>query len=331
MFKNVRTLLVLLASPLTAACSGDITSPLGSSEPAEASVSRSVSALTPAENPNSPYRAPNESFAAWTQRKGWAQKSRGATTFGVMTANVVDSRVAVVDADFTDVPVWSDADIKEEFRTARDDRFTYWPGDPGFPRRNTWLLLADGCYNRAELVASMAGDRGKEKPYKLFSFGHLRVESPHVLGGIVTWGYHVAPIVKSASSGTIYVLDPAMDPSTPLEWQDWLLRQVTDLNQVNVTVADSNAWGPGSPVTGGPNMRDESLAELHVTFLSSEWDYQQWIMGRDPEVILGDDPPWPHSWVHYFVGTSPSIVVDACTACIHGPAPLSQQCIQDCP
>ncbi len=209
----------------------------------------------------------------------------------LLAATVKNSQVAVAQADLSRVPVWSDANIKAHFDYSRDLRFQTASNNPNFQRRLTWLYPDDGCYARAELVCSKAAESGLTRPYKLFSFGNLAVRTTNHPNGQVSWWYHVVPVVKSASTNECLVLDAAIDPSKPLPWKDWLLKQVPALTSVKVTVADTNAYDPDSPVTGGANQVSTALSDQKYTFLQYEWD-RQVALGRDPNKVLGANPPW---------------------------------------
>jgi hypothetical protein len=254
-----------------------------------------TAALLSAENVNSARRDPSRDWKEYLEahKRMVAQAtSKGLLAAGsTQSATVYDSRVATTSANFSNVPVWSDSDINAQFKVTRNSRFMHATSDANFIRRASWLYPDDGCFARAELATSMIGDEGKVKPYKLFSFGNLVVSTNNSPSGSVSWWYHVVPVVKSASSGEVYVFDPAIDPSQPLAWQTWLLRQVTSLANVQVTVADSNAYAPSSPVTGGTNQRTSALSSMQSSYLGAEWSRQS-ALGRDPVLVLGDFAPW---------------------------------------
>lgn len=230
--------------------------------------------------------------------KDWKQYADAAKT-GVSAASrsssvaaasreVYDSRTDVANADLSKVPVWTDADIVTLFRATRDAR--YMVDDNNFIRRPSWLYPDDGCWVRAELAAIAAAEAGKPKPYKLFSFGNLTVATPNAPGGSVSWWYHVVPLVKN-TSGQAYVLDAAIDDTRPLPWKTWLLKQVPVLTDVEVTIADSNAYHPGSPTIGGDAPSKDSVVSDLSYYLSAEWSRQS-DLGRDPVTQLGYFPPW---------------------------------------
>ncbi len=243
------------------------------------------------EPPTSAYSAHRDAGKDWKQYAEASQSGLHATSRSLSTSSalgVYESRVAVAAADLSRVPVWTDAEITTLFRATRDAR--YMVDESGFVRRPSWLYPDDGCWVRAELAAIAAVEAGKPKPYKLFSFGNLTVSTPNAPGGSVSWWYHVVPIVKN-TSGQAYVLDAAIDPTRPLPWKTWLLKQVTTISDVEVTIADSGAYHPGSPVTGGTPPTKDSVAMDLSYYLSAEWARQN-DLSRDPVRVLGYSPPW---------------------------------------
>jgi hypothetical protein len=253
------------------------------------SSARSVVALERPANPYSAHREPNTDWKLYGDAANTkvAAATRSVST-QASTRYVYDSRVSVAAADLSKVPVWSDADITMLFRATRDARYMTDSGN--FVRRPSWLYPDDGCWIRAELAAIAAAEAGKTKPYKLFSFGNLTVSTPNAPGGSVSWWYHVVPIVKN-TSGEAFVLDAAIDATRPLPWKTWLLKQVPTLADVEVTIADSNAFHPYSPVTGATPPTKESAMQDMSYYLDAEW-YRQGDLGRDPVTALGYFPPW---------------------------------------
>lgn len=210
---------------------------------------------------------------------------------GTLAGTAQKNQVAVTQADLADVPVWSDADIAEHFEASRDLRFMTTADRPSFQRRLSWLYPDDGCFARAELVNAKAQEAGKVRPYRLFSFGSLTVQTTNHPRGRVTWWYHTVPIVKSAASREVMVLDAAIDPRKPIPWKDWLLKQVTNLDNVKVSVCDGNAYSPSSPCTGSAAQTSSALRSQQTGYLLREWD-RQVALARDPNQVLGNAPPW---------------------------------------
>lgn len=231
--------------------------------------------------------------AAERQRAGGASAQAAAAA-----ANVYDSRTTVANANFANVPIWSDADIIAQFAATRDTAYMTTAGDPRL-RRISWLYPDNGCYARAEQVGVRVAQAGKPRPYKLFAFGAsegLWVSTNNHPDGSVNWWYHVVPVVRN-SAGQPIVLDAAVSPCRPLHWKDWLalMGDLAYFDNVaggnGVTVADSTAYHPFSLVTGEPSHAQESLDDQIGEFLPAEWN-RQMELGRDPNVVLFATPPW---------------------------------------
>jgi hypothetical protein len=241
---------------------------------------------------NSPYRDPGKSLSQFMRE----YREACSPHIALAAPNVADSKVRMSSASFSNVPTWSDADILGQFNAIRDRRYMFGTSAPSVQRRISWMYPDDGCYTRAEQIVGQAGDAGKARPYKLFAFGSLRVYTPNTASGLITWWYHVVPIVKNGA-GEVIVLDPSIETCRPLRWKDWLALMTDNLSNFDlggewgVTVADPNAYVPGSLVTGEPSHRTESLNSQQGGFLNLEWN-RQVSLGRDPNVVLAASPPW---------------------------------------
>lgn len=283
----------------------------------------------------SAYRAPGRDWREYEQERMRNHAARAR--LGAVTALTVDqSKVRPSSANFSNVPYWTDAEIKTVFRALRDERFLAWTQESWFPRRISWMYPDDGCWTRAEVFAGAAKNRGLSKPYRLYSFGNLVVsgspnEDPTDNDSVVMWNWHVVPLVRSASSGMPYALDPAIEPTRPLPWQEWLLRQVPTLNDVWVVVADQNAYHPSSPVTGGPDRFADGLTAQQEQFGYLWYEsVRQNDLGADPNLVLGDYPPWRND--RFYVASStpaPLTIIPTCSTCT-GTDALSARCNADC-
>ncbi len=278
------------------------TSPVTGPAPAELVLPADPAAAKADIARNSAKRDPNRS---WREYAEAGQKlSAGTSLRAAAAASVYDSRTSVWSANTSNLPVWTDAQIWSLFRAARDNRHMSDSG--GFRRRPTWMYPDDGCWIRAELAAIAAVEAGLPKPHKLFSFGSLTVSTPNSPSGSVSWWYHVVPVVKR-TDGAVFVLDPAIDPTRPLGWGTWLLRQVTNLNNVEVTFADSGAYGPFDPVTGSTPPSKPTVISNMQGYMSPEWS-RQVALGRDPVVQLGYFPPWASAGKDFNADGKPDIV-----------------------
>lgn len=182
----------------------------------------------------------------------------------------------------------SHLDMQERFESIRDERFLITSDDPDFPRRISWLYPKDGCFARAALFNRNAFRMFIPVPNKVFAFGNLRVETNNSPQGVVGWWYHVAPIVQVGNEK--FVLDPAIDHEKPLSLKEWLSR-MGDPAKIKVAICGSGTYSPGDSCqkeTDGMELRAE-ITQKHYLELE-ERELRR--MGRDPEVELGDTPPW---------------------------------------
>lgn len=230
----------------------------------------------------------------------------GASSLGTGVVYEAKTDLATAAAYLAEAPTWTDAQIQAEFTKTRDARYLYDSDTPDFARRLSWLYPDDGCYARAEQVVEMAEDAGLAKPYKLFAFGPLVVDTPNHPYGSVSWWYHVVPVVKN-TAGEPIVLDAAINPCGPLAWKDWLATMVDDISVFDdlssgngVSVSDDAAYGPGSLVLDDPDGRGaeptvneiQSLSALQDGYLlDAEWARQSELR-REPAVWLGGASPW---------------------------------------
>jgi hypothetical protein len=215
---------------------------------------------------------------------------------------VHEARTGVGSLNFSSVPIWSDADIAAQFAATRDKRYITDALDPTpNPRRITWMYPQDGCFDRAEQVNVLIDQAGKTRPAKLFAFStnpKLHAVTNNDDHGFVEWEFHVVPIVRT-TAGQPIVFDAALSPCRPLNYKDWLLLMVSDLsvfdNYANggVTLANTWAYNPDSPVTGeAPHSREDWSYNSETYLVTQEYYVQSVLLGRDPNVVLGPSPPW---------------------------------------
>jgi hypothetical protein len=87
--------------------------------------------------------------------------------------------------------------------------------DPCIP----FLYPDDGCWARAhEMCRLLNSDRFVAQ--KTWIYGNLRVATTNNPNCVVTWGWHVAPIVLEKGTNQVYVIDPSISPA-PLKLADW--------------------------------------------------------------------------------------------------------------
>lgn len=196
--------------------------------------------------------------------------------------------------DFSEIPSWdalgeNDEVVQLAFETSRDERYLVLPERPSFLRRPSWLYPDDGCFARSALTAKKLQSWNYPRPFKLFAFGNLRVNTKNHPAGKVFWWYHVVPIISYR--GQVYVLDAAIEPTHPLFYLEWVDRMIANRNKIKLSVCNPYAYEPNSLCyQAGPNS-EKSAYSHQIYYLRREW---QRILNlrRNPEDELGDAPPW---------------------------------------
>ena len=82
----------------------------------------------------------------------------------------------------------------------------------------------DGCYARAHEMSYQL-DKKKIETAKIFATGLFRLDNGKAESGIVTWGFHVAPvlIVDDGKTKSLLVIDPSLFLE-PASVEDWLMK-----------------------------------------------------------------------------------------------------------
>lgn len=190
------------------------------------------------------------------------------------------------EASLRKVTEWESQDkLIEYFTFLRDLRFIRWNGRD---RRSSWLFPDDGCFARASLAVKNLLLNNVKAPDKIFAFGNLKFHTPNSGRGYVTWWYHVAPIVEV--HGEKYVLDPSIDPTTPLLLEDWISR-MGPLHKLKVSLCSSGTYGPKSNCSKITDGKELAALSAQGKYLNLEWN-RLIHLRRNPEKELGDFPPW---------------------------------------
>jgi len=221
------------------------------------------------------------------------QKALALTT----DSSVYNSRVAIKDIQTLPryrsnrLPTWSKDQLSAGFAALRDGLIkVQQPFSATANRRLTWLYPDDGCYSRAGMATFFL--EGYPRPLNVFLWGQLTVQSENAPVGktSVTWGYHVAPLIYAGES--LYVLDPAIDPSGPLSLDAWISRQSSSTD-LSINICAPGAWNPDAECDS-----DESPVVAAYTvlirgsFFNREWN-RQIERGRDPRIIFSKMyPDW---------------------------------------
>jgi len=196
------------------------------------------------------------------------------------------------------VPSWdvSPSDFDGFFDSARFDRYLEWDEQPEFKRRSTWLYPDNGCWYRAEIYVTLIVDfmtakfPGKKfaTPKKHFAFGDLAAKSSSIRGGIVRWGWHVAPLIR-LNDGKLYVMDPALNGDA-VHKEGWykLMMSEPDAKITGFVTCDTETYKTENSCFNAKQVDPQSLGCEIQGFLATEWE-RQIHLGRDPKIVLGDD------------------------------------------
>ena len=176
--------------------------------------------------------------------------------------------------------------MQERFEMIRDERFIEIENTK---RRISWLYPDDGCFARAAKFINKADEKNFAKPQRIFIFGNLTVKTDNHPNGEVSWWYHTAPIVRIADQ--VYVLDAAINPSAPLRVEDWILTQVDKIEDAKISYCSPHSHVPYSTCVDADESTDDVADSQQLTYLNYEWGRQE-TLGRDPEEVLGENPPW---------------------------------------
>lgn len=233
---------------------------------------RGPTGLSPVRPANTSYQEVAQSHETFSQYTGHKD------------ATVYAARKAFRDVDWQKVPEISFDELNKLFQHVRDRRFL--KDGKGRARRLTWLFPDNGCFARAEVMNDEAGKIGKVKPAKIFVFGNLQVHSDYHPDNLVTWWYHVAPVVRVGTE--VFILDPSMNQYKPLPVGEWVRLMNSD---VDVSICSPHSYDPDSFCEIKSGTQVHRAIQDEAFFMIEEWN-RVLDLGRNPEYDLGDFPPW---------------------------------------
>ncbi|MBL7478906.1 protein-glutamine glutaminase family protein [Legionella bononiensis] len=242
----------------------------------------------PSEPNISSKRSPHEPFAQALKR---VQASVSAVQSNSLIARdtPIGKKVPIKQMDFTLVPtVVAYDEMMTLFKVVRDTRFLFTDDNPEFERRISWLYPDDGCFARAALSIIKLEKENLLKPAKIFAFGDLILQTSYSPDGYVSWWYHVSTAVNYM--GSIYILDPALNPAGPLLVDEWYSKMGNEM-ELSGVICSSYTYGPFDNCYQVSGTSDERAIKDESRYLGLEWDRIS-SLGFDPITLLGNNPPW---------------------------------------
>ena|GEM_PF-1706352 len=243
----------------------------------------------------------------------WRAASAGSSKFPNIFETTVDwnneiARKKLLKA----VTAWPDyKTIQTNFEKIRDLRYFQDEKQQGFSRRISWLYPDDGCWTRSSaVIKDLFGPISNianqfSRPAKVFAFGNLCANTANSPSGKVTWWYHTAPIIRDKQTDQSYVLDPSIDSGKPITIEKWMeaisahegacKSETAYVSQFNI--CDGYGTGPYNSChePSKVDFATESMAVLGQSSYRSYERVRQSELGRDPNAVLGTEPPWEHS------------------------------------
>lgn len=243
-------------------------------------------------------RAPDETFQQALNR---AETDR-ADQMIFIRDTPIKRKTVISEINFSMAPEVSTFDeLIQMFYLIRDSRFLYSKNNPDFSRRISWLYPDDGCFARASLSGMKLDDKKLIRPMKIFAFGDLAIETPYSPSGSVSWWYHVAGVVRFM--GANYVLDPALNPYTPLLVEDWFI-QMGNTESLTGVVCNSFTYDPFDDCFKATKKSDQHAQRDQLIYLNKEWNRLA-SLGLDPVILLGTNPPWIPEYSIYYQQSLP--------------------------
>lgn len=234
-------------------------------------------------------RLPNESAEVAARRAYTVALKTGAFMALKTGLSAQDAMRPFKEIDLNSITTWpSKTLVSKSFEAVRDARMVEIPHKPEFPRRLSWLYPDDGCFARADLERKNFVERGLPAPQKILITGDLTVKTANAPGGSVAWWWHISQVVRVGNE--VFVLDPAIEPSRPLPVREWLATMVANPDEAQVAICSPYTYSIGNDCN---ELADQSASALSDQFHYLEYEWNRQIeLGRDPNVVLGNSPPW---------------------------------------
>lgn len=244
-------------------------------------------------NPNSAYRAPNQDWREVMSKQRLKQAVGAEDTIVNAAISWNNDNIDKQQKLLNDVPVWPDYQtIKDQFQFLKTNRFLLDPTDNSLKRTIPWRYPLDYCFERAAASVILYDTGMLPRPGKVFAFGNLRLLSPYgpAPDNILSFWYHVAPVVRDKQTNLVYVLDPSLNYEAPLPLENWL-KQVVELShdrELRVNICNGHGSVPFDVCSEASPLSEEQLAADVVNRLPPEWEHLQ-SKGINAQHLLTDE------------------------------------------
>lgn len=250
-------------------------------------------------NPNSAYREPGQDWKRIATKALLKNAGQGGSIYETAIqwdATTLDKQQRLL----SQIPVWPDYQtISSQFIYLRDHRYLTDPIEPQNNRTIPWRYPVDWCFERAAAAVSLYNNNLLPRPAKVFAFGNLQLLSPFGQGanGLLSFWYHVAPVIRDQQTNHVYVLDPALNYEAPLPLESWLKQLVELSEERGLVVNMCNGYGsiPFDVCSQATPASEKAQADDVVNRLPSEWDHLQ-SKGINSDKVLGSDMNPPASF-----------------------------------
>ncbi|MHB1948461.1 MAG: protein-glutamine glutaminase family protein [Gammaproteobacteria bacterium] len=245
-----------------------------------------------AANPNSAYRAKNQDWhiAAQKHLKHTSDEDQSIVATALSwNPTTLDTQQKLLN----NVPVWPNYQtIKEQFEYLKTHHYLIDPMDANIKRIIPWRYPLDYCFERAAAAVSLYNNQALSRPAKVFAFGNLELLSAFgpAPDNILSFWYHVAPVIRDKQTNTVYVLDPSLNLDAPLPLESWLKQLVELSHDRSLKVNICNGFGavPQDVCSTASATSEKAYADELVQLLSAEWDHLQ-SKGINAQQVLTDD------------------------------------------
>lgn len=209
--------------------------------------------------------------------------------------HVIESRTSYSNIDVQSIQAWQSYEqVEKYFFLIRDARFIEDPQHQGVYRRISWMYPDYGCNPRAFFaIEYLKQYKDLPLPNKIFIFDIVEslsfsVDTPFSKRGHVNWNDHVALAVRVEDQ--VYILDPAIELTHPLELDEWIARMTEDVSKKSFSVCHHDAFEPWSLCYEPEYVVKKATKHQNICLRKERKRVEK--LGMDPTEVLGDTPPW---------------------------------------